>query len=248
MQIIRASIKTLLFTISTLGLYCIWFITHFFVPNKIHWRQSIFYWWTLSFAKISRMRLEIVGTPPKPPFFLVCNHLGIADMSVLRVAAKGVFVAKSEVNGWPVAGRIIRDMGTVFIDRKNRRDIPRAGEEIIKRLDDGEGVIVFPEGTSTRGNEVLPFNSSFFEFAAQSGIRVSHASLTYRTPPSEPPASMTVSWWDDIGFFAHLWRLFRVREYTAVLHFGDETILNSNRKQLAKELHQGVADTFIPVK
>lgn len=247
MQTTRAAIKTLLFTISTLGLYGIWFITHFFVPNKIHWRQTIFYWWTLSFAKIARMRLEIKGAPPKPPFFLVANHLSIADMSALRVAAKGVFVAKAEVEGWPVAGRIIRDMGVVFIDRQNRRDIPRAGEEIIKRLDNGEGVIVFPEGTSTKGETVLPFNSSFLQFAAVKNIPVSYASISYQTPPGDMPANQAVCWWEDISFFEHLWRMFKQPGFTATVTFGDEPIQNEDRKLLASELRDRVDEMFVPV-
>jgi len=193
------------------------------------------------------MKLEIIGTPPKPPFFLVCNHLGYADMAALRQAATGVFVAKSEVNDWPVAGTIIRNMGTVFINRKNRRDIPRAGRQIIERLDAGEGVIVFPEGTSTKGETVLPFNSSFLQFAAESNVPVSYAALTYRTPDGEPPASNYVCWWEDISFFAHLWRLFTLSEYTAIVTFGEEPITNNDRKALAAELRQKVAEKFIPV-
>lgn len=247
MQSIRASIKTVLFFAATIGIYVFWFVTHFFVPNKIHWRQSAFYWWTLSFAKIARMRIEIKGTAPEPPFFLVANHLSIADMSVLRVAAKGVFVAKAEVEGWPIAGRIIRDMGIVFIDRQNRRDIPRAGEEIIKRLDDGEGVIVFPEGTSTKGETVLPFNSSFLQFAAVKNIPVSYAALSYQIPPGDMPANQVACWWEDISFFEHLWRMFKQREFTAFVTFGDEPIRNEDRKLLASELRDRVAEMFVPV-
>jgi len=247
MQSIRAAIKTFLFFSATIGLYFFWLVTHFFVPNKIHWRQSIFYWWTLSFAKIARMRIEIIGTPPKPPFFLVANHLSIADMSVLRVAAKGVFVAKAEVQTWFLAGRIIRDMGVVFIDRQNRRDIPRAGEEIVKRLDDGEGVIVFPEGTSTKGETVLPFNSSFLQFAAVKNIPVSYASISYQTPPGDMPANQAVCWWEDISFFEHLWRMFRLREFTAIITFGEAPIQNEDRKLLAAELRDRVNEMFVPV-
>lgn len=194
------------------------------------------------------MKIEVAGTPPTPPFFLVTNHLSYTDIGALRAVAKGVFVAKKEVEEWFLVGRICRDMGTIFIDRENRRDIPRAGQQIIERLDHEEGVIVFPEGTSTKGDEVLPFNSSFFEFAARTGISVSYASLTYRTPSNEPPASVAVSWWDDTGFFAHIWRLFKVRDYTAVINFGKNPIMNFDRKELAKDLHQRVAKIFVPVK
>ncbi|MBK7704183.1 MAG: 1-acyl-sn-glycerol-3-phosphate acyltransferase [Acidobacteria bacterium] len=71
-------------------------------------------------------------TPPKPPFFLVCNHLSYVDIPTLRCVVEGVFVAKREIRDWPVAGRIISDFGQIFIDRTNRRDIPRAGTRIVR--------------------------------------------------------------------------------------------------------------------
>lgn len=246
MKTIRASIRTLLFAVSTLGLYAVWFLAGLFIPNKIYWRQVIFDKWTWSFVKISGMKLEIIGTPPKPPFFLVCNHLSYADMAALRQAATGVFVAKAEILSWPVAGAIIRSMGTVFIDRTNRRDIPRAGQAIIERLDAGEGVIVFPEGTTSKGEEILPFNSSFLQFAAESDVPVSYAALTYRTDGG-PLASTYVCWWEDISFFEHMWRLFKLPGYTAVVSFGEEPISNKDRKALAAELRQKVSEKFIPV-
>lgn len=235
------------FVCGTLAIYWFWFFTHFFIPNKIHWRQVIFAAWTSSFVKISHMKIEIIGTPPKPPFFLVTNHLSYADIGALRAAVKGIFVAKAEINGWFLAGRICRDMGTIFINRTNRRDIPRAGEEIIERLEAGEGVIVFPEGTSTKGEEVLPFNSSFLEFAARSGVAVSYAAISYSTAPDELPASLAACWWEEISFFAHLWRLFHVPEYTATIVFGDAPVMNPDRKLLAAELRDRVAEKFIPV-
>jgi 1-acyl-sn-glycerol-3-phosphate acyltransferase len=247
MRNIRAAVRLISFVASTLGLYSIWFVARIFIRDRLWWRQTIFAAWTNSFVRISKMNVVTHGMPPTPPFFLVTNHLSYTDIAAIRSVVKGVFVAKKEVEGWFLAGRICRDMGTVFIDRTNRRDIPRAGAEIIKRLDDDEGVIVFPEGTSTKGEKVMPFNSSFFEFAARSGIPVSYASITYQTPPGETPASIAACWWGDIGFWAHLWRLFKVREYTAILIFGDEPILNVDRKILASELQQRVAESFVPV-
>lgn len=248
MRTIRAAIKIVLFVGSTLGLYWSWYILRIVMPDKVRWRQRIFGAWTWSFVSISNMRIEVIGTPPQPPFFLVTNHLSYTDIPAIRNAAKGIFVAKAEVETWPVAGRICRDMGTIFIDRSNRRDIPRAGELIVERLDMGEGVVVFPEGKATNGADVDPFNSSFLEFAARGDIPVSYASITYTTPEGETPANQAACWWENISFFAHLWRLFKVSEYTATITFGEQPVMNPDRKLLAAELRQRVAETFVPVK
>ena len=248
MRTLQAAFRFALFATSTFGLYGIWFIANPFIPNKIYWRQVIFGLWTTSFVKITKMHVEVRGTPPQPPFFLVTNHLSYADIGALRYAAKGIFVAKAEVRAWPAAGRICNDMGTIFIDRANRRDIPRAGEEILRRLDAGEGVIVFPEGTATSGQEgVLPFNSSFLEFAARGNVPVSYASITYETPEGELPAHLAAAWGEDITFFQHLWRLLKVKMYTAVITFGEAPITNTDRKLLASELRDRVAEIFAPV-
>ncbi|PYS86594.1 MAG: hypothetical protein DMF62_15390 [Acidobacteria bacterium] len=247
MRNLRALIRFIAFVIATLGLYWGWWITSFFIPNKVYWRQLAFKYWTLSFVKISGMKIEVIGTPPTPPFFLVSNHVSYVDIAAIRAVVTGVFVAKKEIEDWFLAGRIVRDMGVVFIDRKKRMDIPRAGEQIIERLNDGEGVVVFPEGTSTKGEEVLAFNSSFFEFAANADIPVSYVSLNYRTPEGEMPASDAVCWWEDISFMAHMFRLFSVPRFTAILHFGEQPVLNPDRKKLAQELHEKISSSFVPI-
>lgn len=247
MKHIRATVRLISFIVVTAVLYATWFVFSFVIPNKIYWRQLAFELWTKSFVWIGGMNIEVIGTPPQPPFFLVCNHLSYVDIAPLRIAAKGVFVAKSEVRDWLFAGRIVSDMGIVFIDRKNKRDIPRAGEEIIERLNDGEGVIVFPEGTSTKGDDVLPFNSSFLEFAAKIDLPVSYASISYRSDEGDPPPSEFVCWWDDIAFVEHLYRLFTVKGFTAIVTFGEHSVVNPDRKELAAELRQKVRESFVPV-
>jgi 1-acyl-sn-glycerol-3-phosphate acyltransferase len=247
MRYIRAATRFLLFLFTSFGIYFGWFVSSFFIPNKLYWRQVCFTFWARVFARIANMRIEVIGPVPRPPFFLVTNHVSWVDIPLLRAVVDGVFVAKAEIRGWFLAGKIVDDMGQIFIDRGNRRDIPRAGEKIIARLSDGEGVIVFPEGTATRGDDVYPFNSSFFQFAAESDVPVSYASITYRTPEGEPPASETVCWWVDTGLAAHMFNLFTVKGFTAIINFGDEPVLSTDRKKLAGELRERVRERFIPV-
>jgi 1-acyl-sn-glycerol-3-phosphate acyltransferase len=247
MKYLRATLRFASFVIATFTLYGVWLVGSPFVRNKLLWRQIAFENWARAFVKILNMKIEVIGTPPAPPFFLVSNHLSYTDIPAIRAVTEGVFVAKGEIEGWFLAGKIVRDMGTVFINRQNRRDIPRAGSEIIKRLENGEGVIVFPEGTSTKGETVLPFNSSFLEFAAQKQLPVSYVSITYKTPDNEPKASDVVCWWEDISFGKHLFRLFKVREFTAIINFGDEPVKSLNRKELAQELWNSVNRRFVSI-
>jgi 1-acyl-sn-glycerol-3-phosphate acyltransferase len=228
-------------------IYVSWLAGSLVVPNKQYWRQLAFRLWAKSFVVISGMKLEVRGKVPQPPFFLVSNHLSYVDIGAIRAVVTGVFVAKAEIDDWFFAGRLVRDMGNIFIDRANRRDIPRAGEEILAKLDQGEGVVVFPEGTSTKGEAVLPFNSSFLEFAARAGIPVSYVTVSYRTPPGAPTPSETICWWDNTEFIPHMFRLFSLKEYTAVLDFGESEIRSSDRKQLAAMLRERISERFVPV-
>ena len=247
MKYIRAALKMFLFFGLTFGLYGSWFVGAFFIPNKQYWRQIIFRLWSKGFVKISGMDIEIIGETPEPPFFLVSNHLSYTDIPALRSVVESIFVAKRDVERWFVAGKIVSDMGMIFIDRENKRDIPRAGSQILEKLHEGEGVIIFPEGTSTKGEKVLPFNSSFFEFAAKTDLPIHYTSITYRLDESPRRASNAICWWDDISFIEHLWRLFQLKKFKAIISFGRESVVEPDRKKLAKELWNRVNEKFIPV-
>jgi 1-acyl-sn-glycerol-3-phosphate acyltransferase len=231
----------------TFGIYSVWFMGSFFIPNAQYWRQVIFRKWSEFFVRIAAMKVDVIGEPPKAPFFLVANHLSYMDIPALRSVAEGVFVAKGEIEHWPLAGRMVRNMGMIYVDRSRKRDIPRAGVQIIEKLNDGEGVIVFPEGTSTRGDSVAPFNSSFLEFAANTDLPVSYASISYRTPAGEKSASEMICWWDDSVFITHLWKFFTLTGSTAIVNFGTHAVQNPDRKELARELTEKVRAKFIPV-
>ena len=247
MRYIRAAFRLTAFIILTFTVYFSWFAGSFFIPNKQYWRVICFRIWSRLFARIAGMKIEVIGPVPKAPFFLVSNHLGYMDIPAIRAVVEGVFVAKAEIREWFIAGKIVSDMGMIFIDRQNRRDIPRAGAKIISKLSDGEGVIVFPEGTSTKGEDVLPFNSSFLHFAAQTDLPVSYCSITYRTADGERPASEAVCWWDDTAFLTHIFRMFSLPGFTTIINFGDEPVVSADRKKLAGELREKVRERFIPV-
>ena len=182
MRYFRSIFRLISFFVLTFGIYGVWFIGDFFIPNKQFWRQIIFRLWAKGFVKLLGVKIHVSGRLPRPPFFLVSNHLSYVDIPLLRSILENVFVTKGEIQSWFLAGKIVGDMGNIYINRQNRRDIPRAGTEILQALERGEGVIVFPEGTTSNGEKVLEFKSSFFEFAVNADLPIYYTSLRYETP------------------------------------------------------------------
>ena len=231
--------------------YALWGAVSIFVfpfeKTARRWRSFMFRRLAGAAAAIIGMRMTVYGTPPRPPFFLVSNHLSYIDVIVLAAHLDCVFIAKSDVSAWPVIGRLCRSAKTIFIDRNNRKDIPRVIGLIEKTLKTGQGIVLFAEGTSSEGARVLPFNSSLLEPAARAGYRVSYASISYRTPADAVPAHLSVCWWGDMTFIKHLLGLFRLPEFNATLVFGEETFREDNRKILADKLWNAVQSQFIPV-
>ena len=97
MRQLRSVIRFTLFLLATFGLYVIWYIGAFFVQNKQFWRQIVFHKWAQAFVIIAGMKIEVIGTPPKPPFFLVSNHLSYTDIPAYRAVIETVFVAKADI-------------------------------------------------------------------------------------------------------------------------------------------------------
>ena len=205
------------------------------------WRCAWFRRWARGAVRVLGVRLRVVGTPPKPPFLLVCNHLGYLDIPVLASVVDTTFVAKSEVASWPVLGPLCRWMGTLFVDRSRRRDLPATLAALQEALAAGRGVVVFPEGTSTAGGRVLPFHPPLLAAAARAGMPVAWAALSYSTPAGEREAADAVCWWGDVSFVAHLAALLRLSRVDARLRLGDELVVAGDRKQLAERLHAAVA-------
>jgi 1-acyl-sn-glycerol-3-phosphate acyltransferase len=144
-------------------------------------------------------------------------------------------------------GWITAVLGTVYLDRSDRRDIPRILAAVERALSEGRGVIFFPEGTSSSGAGVEPFRSPFLALPARGGHPVHAAALSYRTDPGDPPAHLAVCWWGDMEFIPHLLSLMRLRRVEATLDFCPEPFRAEDRKLLAEQLRAAIAARFQPV-
>jgi len=251
LKTVRAALRLAALCVMTAALYAVWaagaalpFVSG---QRRVRWRGLVFRPWARAAVPLLGMRLSVSGAMPRPPFLLVANHLSYVDVVALGASCECVFVAKKEVASWPVVGRLAGRAGTIFIDRRLRRDIPRALSLVESALDEGAGVVLFAEGTSTRGRRVLPFKSPLLEAAARRGLPIQYASLSYRTPPGEAGAGSSVCWWGDMTFPRHFFELLKMRGFGADLAFGEEGIREGDRKELAAKLWAAVSGRFVPV-
>ena len=203
--------------------------------------------WGKMVIKLFSMEIRIEGTPPKPPFFIVSNHLSYLDIPIYSAFIDTTFVAKAEIKKWPIVGFMATTLGIIFIDRTKRSDVKRVNNLIASNLNDQQGVTLFPEGTTSPGLQVLNFRPSLLEHAAVSNIDVSYSSLSYETLEKDIPAYRSVCWWGNKSMLKHLFLLSRNRKVIVNIRFGKETVSHNDRKILAMELHQKVSSIFDPV-
>jgi len=181
----------------------------------------------------------VVAKGPLPKSgLLVCNHLSYLDILLLASLTPVVFVSKHEVRHWPVLGRFSRMAGTIFVRRERRGDVARTSEEIRNVLRQGQLVVLFPEGTSSDGRQVLPFKSSLLEPATGSDHELFAGHIAYSI--SEGSVENDVCYWGDMTFFPHAVMLLAKPRVVASVHFNRVEAGNSSRKDLARQLHAEV--------
>lgn len=111
-------------------------------------------------ARACGARVEVIGTHLKRDVFFVANHISWVDILALAGASGTAFVAKAELASSPVVGWLARLNRTVFVKREHRMGVAEQINALKEALVDNWSVTVFPEGTTTDGQSLLPFKTS----------------------------------------------------------------------------------------
>lgn len=214
-------------------------------------RQPIRKLWARFCLRLLGLEVRYRGQPMQAcATLLVSNHVSYLDIVLLAARTDATFIAKAEVAGWPLFGTIGRAAGTFFI-RRRWRDALVQRNTLAARLRAGESFILFAEGTSSDGLEVLPLKTSLLSVAEpwvlDRSIAVQPVTLAYRRLRSGEPFTAgncrRYAWCGDDALLPHLWALLHDHGCVVEVVFGEPVIswAVSNRKRLGKELRWTIA-------
>lgn len=202
-------------------------------------------------CRIMGLEIAVVGQPSATvPTLFIANHSSYLDIPVLSTILRVSFIAKAEVAGWPLFGLLADLQRTVYVDRTARHEAHRQRDSIAGRLQAGDNLVLFPEGTSSDGNRTLSFKTALFSVAS---TRIGDAPLTVQ------PVSVTAThldglplghtlrplyaWYGDMELAPHLWRMVKAGRMRVTVEFHPPLTVEDagSRKALAERCWRAVA-------
>lgn len=179
----------------------------------------------------------------------VGNHLSYLDIPAMGCHFYGSFIAKSDVADWFLFGLLAKLSRTLFISR-NRAHAAWTKEQFSRALEEGRPLVLFAEGTSSNGAQILPFKSSLFESVLKhegDSILIQPFTLGIEEVDGHPLRTDAdrdrYAWYGDMELEPHLWAFAKSRGATLSLtfHAPQSPASFANRKELAKACHEAVA-------
>lgn len=158
---------------------------------------------------------------------VVANHLSYLDIAIFAAIMPCCFVSKSEIVSWPFFGNAARAGGTIFLDRSSLASASAAARRIGEQLAWSVPALLFPEGTSTDGAQVLRFHGRLIHPATELGAPITAAAIRYI--PAGNTQERELCWFGDAGFLPHLWKVLGVSGFSAHVRFGQPRIYADRR-------------------
>jgi 1-acyl-sn-glycerol-3-phosphate acyltransferase len=236
---IAVAVRLLLFGLCSLAL-----VPLHMLALRLNWSilHHVPVWFHRVLLKIFNVRVIERGRPPgDAPTIVLSNHVSWIDIPVVGSLHPLSFIAKSEIEGWPVVGLLARLQRSVFIDRQRRKATAEVNDALTHRLVKGEVIVLFAEGTTSDGNRLLPFRSSLVG-AAQMALMhdsVEHVFLqplaiayTHRNGlPVTRRDRPFIAWYGDMDLGPHLALFIQGHPLDVVVTWGEPIPFNGNRKQ-----------------
>jgi 1-acyl-sn-glycerol-3-phosphate acyltransferase len=169
--------------------------------------------YTLLLRLILNIKVTIAGDEgqlERGGYVIIANHVSYVDGIVLGSIFPIVFVSKREVKKWPIVGQWNVLCGTIFINRQRKKEVGALVREMTRKLRQEANILLFPEGTSTNGEKMLPFQTAPLAAPLRSRSIIVPVTLAYTTIDEQPVTAVNrdfVYWYGDMDFVTHFWDL-----------------------------------------
>lgn len=202
----------------------------FIIGKKDKAQRKSAHWFFNLYLKVvhvlAGIRITWHGKGPKDPHVIMGNHRSYVDAVVIPVSFPIVFVARHETKSWPIIGWGASLLGTIWVKR-DKKESRRATREAVKdRLSNGYGVAIFPEGTTHKGPDLLPYHKGIFYTCAENGFPIVPTAIEYE--------NSDIAWVDKEMFIPHALTHFGARKINVHVSFGP-SMSNDDAEQLRED-------------
>jgi len=188
-------------------------------------------------------------------YVIIANHVSYVDGIVLGSIFPIVFVSKKEVRRWPIVGQWNILCGTIFIDRQHKEQVGQLVQEMSRKLKQEANILLFPEGTSTNGERLLPFQTVPLAAPLRSRSIIVPATIAYRSIDDRLVSADNrdlIYWYGEMDFITHFWKLLSLRGVEVLVaiqpkvecfRYPDNSL---GRKKLAEDCYNRVLGRVTP--
>lgn len=208
--------------------------------------------YTLLLRLILNIKVTVTGDEgqlERGGYVIIANHVSYVDGIVLGSIFPILFVSKREVKKWPVVGQWNVLCGSIFINRQRKGQVASLVEEMTRKLRQEANILLFPEGTSTNGEKILPFQTVPLAAPLRNRSIIVPVTITYKSIDDQPVTTAnrdSVYWYDDMEFVTHFWDLLALRGIEVLLAIQPKLECfrypdnSAGRKKLAEDCYNRV--------
>jgi 1-acyl-sn-glycerol-3-phosphate acyltransferase len=212
---------------------------------------------TLLLRLILNIKVTVAGDEgqmERGGYVIIANHVSYVDGIVLGSIFPILFVSKREVKRWPIVGQWNILCGTIFINRQRKEEVGSLVDEMTRKLKQETNILLFPEGTSTNGEKLLPFQTVPLAAPLRSRSIIVPATIAYKNIDDAPVTAANrdlIYWYGDMDFVSHFWKVLALRNVEVLLtiqpkiecfHYEDSS---AGRKRLADDCYNRVLGRIV---
>ena len=229
-----------------IGLPLVWLLLNPWSARLTIYGERLDHWavgfWSRILVRLFGLRMRRFGTPLPGAVLFVANHVSWLDISVLHSQRWMGFVAKAEIERWPLIGSVVSRAGTIYHHRGDNASLHGVMHQMLDRLNNGLAVGVFPEGRTLGGQQLGVFHARIFQPAVLANIPAQPVALKYGEKAS---AQTVMAFAAKENFFSNLLRVLGEPARVCEVHFLEPVpVSDEGRRKMADLCRQRIVDVM----